>query len=84
MKDDESLPVLKTSDFNLASTLYCLGFDIDGIDKTDMRRVIFYYKRTSDLEVILKKYWNHEVRVDPLDFDRSQKEIKAQINTDLE
>lgn len=82
MKNDDTLPVLKTSDFNLASTLYCLGFDIAGIDKTDLRRVIFIYKRTSDLEVALKKYWGHEIRVDPLDFDRSQKEIKAQINTD--
>ena len=78
------LPVIKTSDFNLASTLYCLGFSIDGIDKTDRKRVVFIYKKTSDLEVALRKYWNHELRVDPLDFERSRREIEGQIRTDYE
>ena len=84
MNDDQSIPVIRTSDFNLASTLYCLGFDIDGIDKHDRKRVVFIYKKTSDLEVTLRKYWNHELRVDPLDFERARREIEGQIRTDYE
>ena len=81
MNKDE-IDVLITSDFTLASTLLCLGFDITGIDKTDPRRVKFYYKKTSDLEAALKRYWGGEVLVKPQDFVFAQREIRAQIHTD--
>lgn len=92
MKNDEGghsvkppenyLDVLKTSDFTLASTLYSLGFNIAGIDKTNPKRVVFYFKKTSDLETTVDKYFNNQVKINPLDFDRAQREIRAQIHTD--
>ena len=45
MENTNQLEVVKTSDFTLAATLLCLGFDILGIDKTNLKRVIFYNKR---------------------------------------
>ena len=79
----DSLDIIKTSDFTLASTLYCLGFDIQGIDKSNKKRVVFYFRRTSDIEVKIAEYFNNQVLVNPLDFDRSQREMRAQIHTDL-
>ena len=81
MNNDE-MDVMITSDFTLASTLLCLGFDIIGIDKTNIKRVKFYYKKTSDLEVAIKRYWGGEVLVKPQDFVYAQREIRARIHTD--
>ena len=78
----DHLDVLKTSDFTLASTLYCLGYNIMGIDKNNPKRVIFYFRKTSDLEVTVDKHFNNQILVNPLDFDRAQREIRAQIHTD--
>jgi len=80
MKDE--MDVIKTSDFTLASTLLCLGFDIIGIDKTNPKRVVFYYRKTSDLEVVIDKFWKDEVKVNPKDFVYSQREIRARIHTE--
>lgn len=84
MKNDDKsyLDVLKTSDFTLASTLYCLGYDITGIDKNTPKRVVFYFRKTSDLEATVDKYFKNQVKINPLNFDRAQREIRAQIHTD--
>ncbi len=84
MKNDDKdyLNVLKTSDFTLASTLYYLGYNIIGIDKRSPRRVIFYYKKTSEIEVTVDKYFKKQIKIDPLGFDQAQREIRAQIHTD--
>lgn len=90
MKDDEGSTskqfkdFLKLSDFNLVCTLYCLGFDIIGIDNRDYKRVIFFYEKTTDLEVKVKEYFQHKVRVDPLEFDRSMREIRSRIRTGID
>ena len=81
-KQDEMLDVIKTSDFTLASTLLCIGFDIIAIDKQNPKRVVFYYKKTSDLETQIKRYWGGEILVKPQDFAYAQREIRAQIHTD--
>ena len=80
--NENELDVLKTSDFILASTLLTLGYDIIGIDKTNPKRVVFYYKKTSDLEVDVQEYWAGKVRVDPKAFVYSQREIRGRIHTD--
>ncbi len=75
------IDMLITSDFVLASTLLCLGFDITGIDKEDPKRVKFYYKRTSDLETTLRRDRGGEVTVKPQDFAFAQREIKGIIHS---
>lgn len=78
----DDIQVIKTSDFTLASTLLCLGHDIIGIDKTDKRRVVFYYRHTSDLEVLVQQFRLNQVKVNPKEFAFAQREIKARIYTD--
>jgi len=80
LKDE--IDVIKTSDFTLASTLLCLGFDIIGIDKANPKRVVFYYRKTSDLEMVIQKFWAGEVVIKPQEFVYAQREIRARIHTD--
>lgn len=81
MTDEKNF--IKTSDFALASTLNCLGYDIAGIDKSNRKRVVFYFERTSQVEITIKQYFANQVRLNPLDYDSTQKQIHAQIHTDL-
>lgn len=83
MSDEMSIEVIKTSDFTLASTLLTLGFDVIGLDKTNPRRVIFIFRRTSDLETALASFRDNEVRINPKDFVYSQRELKDRINTNI-
>ncbi len=77
------LEVIKTSVFTLAATLLCLGHDVDGIDKENIKRVIFYFKKTPLIDSNVRKYFANDILVNPLDFARAQREIRAQIHTDL-
>jgi hypothetical protein len=81
---DDDMDVIKTSDFMLASTLNALGFDIHGIDKSNRKRVVFYFRKTSDLEVALQRYWKKEIQVVPQDLDYAQRELRAKIHTDYD
>lgn len=82
MTQDEIL-FITTSDFGLTCALHALGFSIDGIDKNNKNRVKFFFRRTTDLDKTIKDYWSHQMRVDPLEYDRAIREIKAQINTEV-
>lgn len=73
---------IQTSDTMLASALYCSGFDIMGIDKHNRKRVIFFYNRTSQIEIVVRDYFAHRLRIDPLELDRAQRELMAQIHTE--
>jgi|WetSurMetagenome_2_1015567.scaffolds.fasta_scaffold67445_3 hypothetical protein len=67
-----------TADFNLAVTL-SLSFPIDSIDRHDPHRVIFYFKRSDELDQHLESYWRHELRVEPQWFSGQQKAVKTRI-----
>lgn len=85
-KDDifvGEIDFIKTSDFTLASTLHCLNYDIHGIDKTNRKRVVFYFKKTTDLARDIERYWSNNIKINPLDFTRAQREINARIHTDI-
>ena len=83
MNNETDSSVIKTSDFVLASTLYHLGFRFKSIDKTNRKRVIFYFNKTSDIENIIKDYFDKKILITPQEFDVSQRETRGQIFTDL-
>ena len=80
----DEIQVMKTSDFTLASSLLCVGHDIIGIDKTNRKRVVFIFKRTSDLEVHMKDYFERRLRVEPVGFVQTQRELRGRIHTDYD
>lgn len=73
------LPLIKTSDITLASSLLCIGFDVMGIDNRNPRRAVFFFKKTPKLMQKIDAYWNKELKVSPLDLSHSRKEIMSRI-----
>jgi hypothetical protein len=70
----------ETSDFCLAASLLCKGFnptEIKNIPNT--RKVVFIFDDSSSLQVILKEFWSKSLLVNPQDFNNSQKFLKSSI-----
>lgn len=60
------LPYLKTSDLNLAATLYALGNAIDGIYYSgEGERMDFYFADTEQIRTTMKDYVDRKLRVEP-------------------
>lgn len=70
----------KTSNLNLATTLYTLGFPIDGIYKTESPIMEFYFAQTPTLEKTIDDYWNRKLKVEPNTLLTNRKEILEKLN----
>jgi len=68
----------QTSDLSLATTL-SLYFPIESVDKSDLKRVSFIFKRSKEFDAILKSYWREEIDVKPQKFFSQMKIIKTRI-----
>lgn len=69
-----------TTDLGLATTLCLIGFSLSEIKVIpNSSRCDFAFELTSDLEKEVAKYWEHKVRVDPLDYSTRIKEIKSRV-----
>lgn len=71
----------KTQNLNLASTLYNLGFVIDGIfTKPNSEIVEFYFEETPKLEKAIDDFWNRRLRIEPNGLLIVRKELLDEIN----
>lgn len=68
-----------TTDISLCATLCAYGYDVDHIDKGDQRRAVFFIKQSDLLGEIVKKYFSHELSVEPISFFNTLKELKTRI-----
>ena len=57
----------KTSDLALTATLSLLT-PFESIDRTNPHKAEFIFKRTPELEKLLKKFWSNSLKVEPLAF----------------
>lgn len=69
----------KSSDMCLCSALCCYDYQIEAIDKQNPAKVIFLIKRDEQLDDLIKQYFTHQLRVEPLSFFNFLKEIKTRI-----
>jgi hypothetical protein len=69
----------KSSDICLCSALCCYGYQIEAVDKKNPAKVIFLIKRDEQLDSLIKQYFMHEHRVEPLSFFGFLKELKTRI-----
>lgn len=74
------LPLIRTSDINLATSLLCCGFNIDGIDNHDPDKVFFLFRRTQQVEEIIDLYWRGDLKVNPKEFANNRREIMSRIH----
>ena len=71
--------IYKTSDISLCSTLCCFGYNIEQIDTNNPHRVIFLIKYDDNLDSLIKSFFDHKLKVDPLKLLGFLKEIKTRI-----
>ncbi len=69
----------ESPDLSLCATLCCFGYGIECINRQNPQKAIFLIKKDEQLDDLLKKYWAHQLKVDPLVFFNFLKEIKARI-----
>lgn len=69
----------KTTDICLAATLCVLYFKIELIEKISHSKSVFVFRNSAELSSITKSFFNHELKVEPLGFFNSLKEIKTRI-----
>ena len=69
----------KTTDIAIATTLYCYGYRLDAIDKTNPSRANFIFERDVHLDDIVQSFWAHSLKVDPLVFFSELKQIKTRL-----
>jgi len=69
----------KTTDICLAATLCIFDFKIEQIEKVSHSKAVFVFKNSAELAETTKSFFNHELKVEPLGFFNSLKEIKTRI-----
>ena len=69
----------KTTDMALATTLAVLGTYIQGVDRSDPRKIEFIFTNSEDLQKAVKAYWAKELLVEPLQFFNEMRTIKSRI-----
>lgn len=52
-----------TFDLGLASALATLGYELWGIDKENLRKAQFIFRRTGEIEKSASDYWNNNLSV---------------------
>lgn len=67
-----------TSDLPLAATI-SLWFPLDLVDKGNPSRALFLFKRETDLDKLIERFWRGEVLVEPKTYFAQLKNIKSRI-----
>lgn len=69
----------ETTDMPLIATLYYFGYKIDAIDKSNPSRAVFLIIRDKKLDEITQGFWSHTLKVEPIAYFNSLKEIKTRL-----
>lgn len=69
----------KTSDISLCSALCCYGYSVEAIDKANPSKAIFWIRKDERFDDLIKLYFAHQAKVDPISFFNFLKEIKTRI-----
>jgi len=67
-----------TSDLALACTL-SIKHLIDHLDKSNPKRVVFYFKNSDDLATMTEKYWKKKLKVEPQVYFAQIRLVKTMI-----
>lgn len=68
----------ETTDLSLSTTLVCLGFQIDYLDKSE-QKVKFIFKSSPELNKAVQAFWTAELRIEPLTYFSNLKALKARL-----
>jgi hypothetical protein len=73
-----------TSDFCLAISLNCLGFKVVAIDRefTNSNKFVFVFGVSMELNECISKYIQNQLKVNPIAFYSSSRELKSRMRLD--
>lgn len=69
----------KCSDFPLAVSLLCLGFQLEHIDRSNLKRAKFCFKKSDELDDAVNAFWHGQLKIEPKIFCMNQKVLKSQL-----
>ena len=69
----------RTSDICLSTSLCCCGYQIEAVDAQNPSKAVFLIKRDENLDDLIRLYFTHQLKVEPLSFFNFLKEIKTRI-----
>jgi hypothetical protein len=70
--------IYRTFDLVLAATL-SLWYPLEGIDKTNLQRSEFIFKRDDNLDQLIELFWRGALKVEPKMYFNQLKAIKSRI-----
>lgn len=70
---------LATTDLCLASAASCYGYTIEAVDKTTPNKATFLIRRDSQLDELVRQYFAHQLKVEPMVFFNAIKELKTRL-----
>jgi hypothetical protein len=73
-------PFYQTPDFLLSSILLHFHQHLEGIDRSNPKRLQFCFLRSEALKEILEKFHKKEIRVEPKAFHATQKDLKSRMH----
>jgi hypothetical protein len=76
MNEDKNL--YYCTDLSLASALV-LKFPIDKIDSANTKKVVFIFIDSTQLQNNIENFWNNSMRVSPLEYFNSIRNLKTRI-----
>jgi len=74
----------KTSEFTLMCVLSCLSFPIEAFarDPRSPEKVIAIFERTGKLDKAIEDFWARKIKVEPISFWATVREIKSRIRSE--
>ena len=69
----------RTADLALCGALCVLGFVVNEVDRTEVRRSVFIFESSDELRETIDRYWRGELRVEPQAYFNQLKVLKARI-----
>lgn len=69
----------ETQSLSLASTLVCLGIDLDSVIKDQQGKATFIFPQTKELNQATELFWKRELKVEPNSFWEAQRFLKSRI-----
>ena len=73
--------IFETADFNLVATLHSLNYKFNEIKREDSGKVIFCFIKDTHLKVVIEKYQQGDLCIEPQKFAYSQKFLKTIIHS---
>jgi len=68
----------KSSDLHLVAAI-SLFFQVDSVDMSNPRKVWFKFVESEELYLLIDKYWNGALKLDPLRYSQNLKSLKNRI-----